>query len=567
VSDAEPSHREGQLHWPDPLGRAGPWTWGAWALPAAALSAASAAAFAIVFLYLAWDSRLRSLFVLHRWTAAGWAAASAVLAWLVVVRCRRRPGRRWPRRWALLLALLASGSCALALLRPSPWVHCLVVAGFAAALTLAPRLLKLHPDSRWVQRIAPLSLLAVLLLALPAAGMVRHSIAESEQAEVEAAIGQFRQWTAEVKEVTGHQWHVEEEREAAAQAVRKLAAIRAADRVEDADLWRAAEVLDRGGELTGEAQALAAAVVAGFSAGAPRLSLLKAPAIQQVPGTSRFEENAILPAVSDTVGLYHQELGRLFAELSAKSGPAGEDRLALEKSCADRVPELRQQLGAEMNRWADGWAVFRVPGHAALLGRSKVPLWDLLRESLLDAPPNSAEAAWQAADLPAWFGLGYGVLQKLQGRLPGCLPLGPYREKNKPGKLFYRLDCDSYSPRREGAGAEPRVQMRLVYMAIGNRALAADQRPSEMDFYFPVPDGQAPESFEGQVTTDLKNAVGSVPGLAVMFAPDTRAHSVRSFRVTGRGLVIGVRIAERRLSLGSRQVLQVRAAVVKDKQG
>ena len=134
-----------------------------------------------------------------------------------------------------------------------------MVAGFAAAVSLSPRLLKLRPDSLWVQRIAPLSLLFVLLLVLPAAGTLRHSIVATKRAAVEQAVERFRQWTATVQEVTGRDWHLEEDPQGAAQAVGALAQIRPAEPVGDAELWRSAAVLNRGSELSTGAKALATA--------------------------------------------------------------------------------------------------------------------------------------------------------------------------------------------------------------------------------------------------------------------------------------------------------------------
>jgi hypothetical protein len=557
LSDAEPSHRETQTSWPSPLGRTGARTWGIWALPAAALSWVSAAAFGIVFLFLVFDDQARSLFVLPRWAGLGLATGSAALAWSVVLRCRRRPGRIGPRLWAFALALFTSGFALLVFAFPyNPWVHSLAFAGLAAVATLAPRLLKLHPDSRWVQRIAPLALLSVLLLALPAAGLVRRSLAEKKQAKLRQAIEQLRQWTSDVEEVTGRKWRLEEDREGSAQAVKKLARIQVAPLIGQIDLWRSAATLDKGGELTAQAQGLVEAVVNGIlSPQAPRLSRLKVPPVQQVPGTYRLEENAIFPEISNTVGLYYQELGRLFAEMGAKVGTNdAEARVALEKYCADERSKLQDRLAAEIQRWADGWAVFRVPDRRDFPQQSEVPLVDLLHEPLSDLAHGSS---WQPADLPRWFNLSYGHLLTLEKSLSGCLPLRSYTDQSWPGRRLYRLDCDSYSLRAKSAGAALRVEMRLVYLSEVDLPLSGDQKLYELDFLFPFPVGEDRATFEGQVMADLKNAVGSVRGVEVR--DDGRSRSPTSFLVSGRGILVRVYAVPRLMSFAGREVLVVRA--------
>lgn len=180
-------HRETQRNIPDPLQRGG---WisliGTLAPPAVTLSTASLLVCAIVFGFLQRNPELRAIFSLQamfgettgegqgwqRLAVLGAGLATACLAWLIVLRCQRRPGPIAPRLWALFLAGLTSAWAVLQCLSPwpnnAPWLDAATVASFAATLTLLPRLLRFHPDSAWLQRIAPLSLLLVLLAVLPA---------------------------------------------------------------------------------------------------------------------------------------------------------------------------------------------------------------------------------------------------------------------------------------------------------------------------------------------------------------------------------------------------------------
>lgn len=168
---------------PDPLASAGFWNIGAWALPAAMLSVCSAAVFATVFVSVQLGGTDQGFVLPLPWTAII-GTAGAVLGWVIVVVCRRRPGRLWPRIWALGLACANSFIAILAVtVRESLWSSALAVAGFSAAVALAPRLARLRPDSPMVQRIAPLSLL-ILLIVVPSSCALRRALAGHTQEKV-----------------------------------------------------------------------------------------------------------------------------------------------------------------------------------------------------------------------------------------------------------------------------------------------------------------------------------------------------------------------------------------------
>jgi len=180
---SKPGNPQGasQNRLPDPL-QTGGWLsrLGTLAPPAVALSFASVAVGVSVFGFLQRNADLRGLFkiavtdrpAIDNGIRLGLGLFTAVLAWAIVLRCRRRPGPLWPRYWALGLALAASALSAVQILdlwpAQTPRLDAASLACLAAALALWPRLLRLHPDSRLVQAVAPLSLLLVLSLILPA---------------------------------------------------------------------------------------------------------------------------------------------------------------------------------------------------------------------------------------------------------------------------------------------------------------------------------------------------------------------------------------------------------------
>jgi hypothetical protein len=159
----EPGHRERQTDLPFLLKPSGFWRfWGWSSLPSTALSIASAAMLGLAFLLLL-DGV--SFFTLPPPLSRSLAVLSAALAWLIAFTCRRRPGGSWPRIWALSLSALTSINTLLSFaFTTSLWYHALVAAGFAAVLTLIPRLFKLRPDSGLLPYIPMLAFPGAFLL-------------------------------------------------------------------------------------------------------------------------------------------------------------------------------------------------------------------------------------------------------------------------------------------------------------------------------------------------------------------------------------------------------------------
>ncbi len=492
-------HEETQTRLPDPLGRTGLWHVGTLALPAAAVSFASALVFLVVWGFLSFDREMRTLFILP--SAVSWSLAvlSALLAWWIVFHCRSRPGRIGPRLWVLALALLNSLiALAAAGLTRNPAVHALVVAGFAAALALLPRLFLLHPDSRVVQNASLLSM-SVLALILPAAWVFGQSIVEREKQRVEDWTFQLNAWTIAVREATSREWQLEEDPEGSSGAVRTIAEIDLAGDFAEPTFWHEAVVLGRDQELAGRAKELMDAAVEGLiTQQRPRLSTLREPALYYDVSTTPkkwIKSSRFLPA-SETVGTYYRELGRLFAELDLERDPADSQGWRdLKEHCLAKRTELRAALLEQMKSWTDHWAVLRIPEAPELLGRS-----DLSRVELLQTPiARSGALALAPADLPRWLNLSYHRVKRATA--PGCRSVGPYTENSR---AHFRIDCDAYAPRAEGLGADLRAQMRVVYTANG---LGEPFDTMEVYVLLPVPTGKTAEIFLTEVVSDFASAV------------------------------------------------------------
>lgn len=498
----EPSHRETQTRLPDPLAGTGFLNIGTWALPAVALSVASAVVFAIVVLFLQHDMEIRSFFILPRMASFPLAAFSAALAWVIVLQCRRRPGRPLPRLWALALAILNSAIALLVLVFPkSSWSNALLVAGIAAGVTLLPRLVKLRPDSGMVPLVAPLAFVGVLLLVLPTVWTTGRTITEKNRSRVDEVIRQLRLWTTEVREVSAYDWsQLEEAPDLAARAVDRLEPIQPGELISDADLWRQAAILRKEGDLSTAARGLVDAAVSGFDPGrVPKVSSFEEPAVYWDTYDKRWEASLAFPKASEVVGRYHQELGRIFAELDV-DGVLTESQgsVALKQYCSAKKNELRSSLEAQMHTWVDNWAVFRVPGEP--LGRAEVSLVDLLQTPMT----TSGAPALRPADLPLLLTLPLKTARQRSASAPGCRAL----EYDHNESSFFRLDCYSYAPQPSGLGADLRVEVRLVYLLDGR---SSADGPVEVYFLFPVP-AAGSESLDASLMADLANAVRKASG-------------------------------------------------------
>ena len=211
MNDSRKGHSESETAIPGPLDSNG---WinrlGTRSPPAVMLSWASFLAFITIFGLLRgngvlrvwfkiklgdgiWDGRIPTLILV---------GSAGVLAWVITLKCRLRPGPFGPRLWVLGLALATTG---LAVSQfgfrqwevLAPAVDAASVACFAATLALLPRLLRIHPDNPWLQRVAPWSFVLVLLLLLPSLWLIAHKAEQFQREGFDAAIADMQAKTAE----------------------------------------------------------------------------------------------------------------------------------------------------------------------------------------------------------------------------------------------------------------------------------------------------------------------------------------------------------------------------------
>src|SRR3954468_9730773 len=312
-------HEETEKDLPGPL-QAG-WYPGVWALPATTLSAASLAVLLLVIGFLQAGETSRSLFRLP--FASGWPAlAAALLAWMVALRCRNRPGRHLPRYWGLFLAI---GTSALALvgflggdLARSPLVHACALASLAASFTLLPRLLPLQPDHRLVQHIAPLALAFALFVALPVSCFVGRRAVEEQKQHVGETIAELSREAGEVRAVSAFPWPSSaERREDALRQIQRLQTLPLEQWLPDRYLWQGAAHLGEDGQLAAAYRDLLDAVASGVDpAHAPKLWQ---PQFLWDHDTQRWTRDTAYPDLSAAVAGYHVRTGQMFQRLAPPS--------------------------------------------------------------------------------------------------------------------------------------------------------------------------------------------------------------------------------------------------------
>jgi len=473
-------------------------------LPSEVLTLASLGATVVVFSLVWGPNLLRSFFRLP-WPASVSAFVATLLGALVMWGCRRRPGRRRPRYWALGLTA-ATGLLGLyCLVDPAadgaPWCHAATLAGLTGSLVLLPRLIRVGPERGWVEAVAPVSFASAVLFLAPAIGFVGWSYFH-EVERFDQAIARTTTWGAEL--------------ETDADQARNASGVDLADldrrlsRMDDLSfegrssiqsLWRAATILGREEELGNALTSLIDGVVEGLAPDvAPRVSSLDESAARWDPEAGKWVTSAEFDRMSDLVGLYYQRLGGLFAELDPQRIETESVALADYRERYRKEREtLRSHLQTTQGEWTDHWAVARIPGAIDLVGPVEPTLAHLLQTPLL----SGEYEALSPADLPDLLNVDVERARSLMSGVPGC-HLRRYRED---GAAYERVDCAAYSPADgETLGADLRVQVRLVYMAENGANARPGRLPHEVFFLFPVPTARSETDYLEEVARAVADA-------------------------------------------------------------
>jgi len=500
-------HRETVTDLPHPGSPPPVWSLASLGLPAGALTWASLGITVLVFSGVWGPPFLRSLFRLP-WPVGVWASAATVIGAIVIWGCRRRPGRHFPRLWTIgltgAMALLGLYSLVDPVAGGSPWCHAAALAGFTGTVVLLPRLVRVGPERRWIETIAPAGVAGAMALLVPVLCFVVWSYHhEVDRLDGVIALAQLRGGELEATADQARNGSGLE----LARLDRRLAELddlSFAGRSSLQNLWRAAVTLGREDELGSALADLADGLVEGLSpAVAPRVSSLNETAVRWDPEAGKWVASSEFRRVSHLVGRYYQRLGGLFAALDPQTVEA--DSAALE-SYRERYGKerevLRGYLQATRQEWADHWAVARVPGADDLVQTVEPALTPLLQAPLL----AQEYEALAPADLPKLLDLDAERARSLAARVPDCR-LRSYREN---GSAYERVDCDAYSPAAgDSLGAELRIELRLVYVASNGSGVEQGQRPHEVFFLFPVPANRNENDYLEKVAQAVADAAAA----------------------------------------------------------
>lgn len=349
TEDMTRGHRETQLDIPDPLGNARFWNPLTSGLPAYNLSWISILVLALVSLSSLVDEQMRHLFKLA--VDPDWLAGVAtLLAGSVLLSGESRPGRLFPRIWALVLTSSASLVflfCLLARFLPSlanacgsPYLHTICLAILASAVSLLPRLARIRPDSPWVRRVAFVSLAWACFFVLPLTYFFGHRSVQEEEERVEASIRHLHRLTRIVRKTIRHDWTARwEDPDTAETVVEELELLTIPSAFEDPDFWRLAAALGKTDELKKAVREVMTVVVDGFH---PRLlhKLSSVPEGDLIwdQDVEKFITRNELHQMISVVDRYHRELKRLFDSLNI------DDRAVKDDESFDSLRESVEEM-------------------------------------------------------------------------------------------------------------------------------------------------------------------------------------------------------------------------------
>ena len=317
--EGEEVHRESQRDIPDPVAPSHPLALGTLCLPVTFITGASLLVYILVFAALRASEGLRELFRLQYVEAL--AVAAALIAWFVTIRCQRRPGRLFPRIWALGLSLVNTflaiylGYELLLGNTVFPLFHAATLAGLASAIALFPRLVRVRPDQRMLQWIGPLTFFGTLLIFVPAGHWLGAKEVQRTGDELRGLMASLDRVSAGLSEVVAHPWEsLADAAEPARAQVDLLEGLGTGidRRFLSPEIWHKAEVVGLDDELSKSLESLYSAVVGGLAPEAgPRLSALDQPAIWYDPERRQWKKSPRFPELSATVGAYAKGFGQV----------------------------------------------------------------------------------------------------------------------------------------------------------------------------------------------------------------------------------------------------------------
>jgi hypothetical protein len=524
--------------------------WLLWGLPATTLSVASMVALVAVFAALQLEPRLRTLFRIPVPEAV--AALGALAAWVVTLAGGSRPGRVFPRLWALTLALLGTLVVPGALWPPlakTSWVHALACAVLSAAAILVVRLVHIRPQSWLMRGAGALGLALVTASVILSSAVIAPWAIERREARVAVEVLALEARAAALRKLAEELPEAMIDPAAAEGVSRRVQAI-SSPGLPDLHLWREALVLGREEELAAAVASLLE--VSGQVLADPRspgLGGLGEPVVRWDRPGQRWVESANLVPASRAMGNVFLQLGEFMSSLGEGLAQWPEPVRATLEPVFQRERD-RVLAGARSWRssWSGGWLVERLPEEL----RGDPRGTDLA--SVLDHDLDPEHPARRASDPWDLMHLTVRDSRALAERSPDC-QLRVYSEE---GKAYRCLDCDAFEAAEGDAGARLRVEIRLVYEApLTDQPLEGRWLPAEVYYLFPVPAGNRSTIYRSFVAKNLQDAFAR-RSAGHLYTRDRGAPVEEGFLLRWGGRVLAFSPAEDRPFLDGQRVIEVR---------
>ncbi|MBV9496396.1 MAG: hypothetical protein JOZ54_19260 [Acidobacteria bacterium] len=393
-----------------------------------------------------------------------------------------------------------------------------------------------------VQRVAPISAFLALMI-IPSSCAIRHAIATKTEQRVDDRIRQLQRLALQVRETSSFDWsRMEDSPDAASRAVETLRGLSVPTSKGENELWRSAASLHKDDELVAAMDGVTEEVVGAFNPErVPRVSTLREPALRWEHPSRRWIPYSQFPVLSEIAGTYHQELGRLFAELAPQS--IGRDQPAAveyQRHYQQRRELLRSYLNDTAGSWTDNWAAFRVPHHDELIGRNDAPLREVLQAPFVSGPYGKLSSGqfFRLMSLP--LSTAKSITGCDEGARPAHAPGCHCHDYAEGSFSYFRVDCYSYVPRKEATGADLRVELRLVYQSRYRKGLLANELPNELFFHFLLPPGAEESAFREEVMTALSTAARVFQPRAIQRSKDRSGSVASGFTLRQKGETLDI---------------------------
>lgn len=480
---------------PDLLAAVPWWYPGTWGPPAFTVSLVSAAMTAFAAWFLFRNELVKAMFRFP--FDSLWVAIPAMgLAGVIVWRASLRPGKLWPRLWALILAAFCTFVTLWTLYvkatpqKDAPRLHALAAIGALAALTLTPRLFHVHPFSVWVRHAAPAALAFVVLLCFPLIFLSENVVVAKERQVLDTKAEGLERASRNISGIVHARITKPTPFSYEQASPQKLQDVSFKEFLPDEADWKALDLLQRetGVAYQERMRKAMAGLIEVLVDGAENSD---APNLSEAPiyadgvsenNDSRWRENRRFPGEAAAAGSYYHELGRMFRDFdhSGRTSPFRSDYQS-------QQDDLRNNLSQRADLMGQLWIQDVFDGRMDPVDTQRL------------TSSHVGDPKYSLGDLYRWKNLSLQDAREHFLDKPGCLhevqKLQRYEivrieDPNEPNgyrderllRQYQRIECYAYRPGKEGNRPEVLAELHLTY-----RVYPYSNTPHSVALLFDVP--------------------------------------------------------------------------------